>query len=119
MSAMRRRAIEGLEAGETFTVTRTFGEEETLAFGAMTRDYNPVHLDDRFAAAKGFPGRICHGLLVGSMLCEIGGQMAMLAGVATHLPLRQCRSSSEHRPNGEQNSTRIWSGGFFTSGAII
>jgi 3-hydroxybutyryl-CoA dehydratase len=48
-------------------------------FAEVSRDYNPVHFDDRFAEVKGFTGRICHGLLVGSMLTEIGGQIGWLA----------------------------------------
>ncbi|MCU0564326.1 MAG: acyl dehydratase [Desulfobacterales bacterium] len=79
MSAIRRRAIEGIEAGDTFTVTRCFSEADTVRFGELTRDYNPVHHDDRFALAKGLPGRICHGLLIGALLTEIGGQIGWLA----------------------------------------
>jgi acyl dehydratase len=79
MSEIRRRTIEGLRAGDTFTVTRTFTEELTRAFGDLSRDYNPVHYDQRFASAKSFPGLICHGLLVGSLMTEVGGQIGWLA----------------------------------------
>jgi 3-hydroxybutyryl-CoA dehydratase len=79
MSQIRQRAIEGLRPGDTFSVTRTFQEEETRAFGDLSRDYNPVHYEPRFANAKDFPGLICHGLLVGSLLTEIGGQIGWLA----------------------------------------
>jgi len=44
-----------------------------------TRDYNPVHFDERFANVKHFKGRICHGLLIGSLITEIGGQLGWLA----------------------------------------
>ena len=40
---------------------------------------NPIHYDERFAAAKGLRGKICHGLLVGGMITEIGGQIGWLA----------------------------------------
>jgi acyl dehydratase len=79
MSAIRRRTIEGLKPGDRFAVTRRFGEADTLRFGELTRDYNPVHHDERFARAKGLPGRICHGLLVGALITEIGGQIGWLA----------------------------------------
>jgi acyl dehydratase len=62
-----------------FRFSRTFTEEDTVVFGDMTRDYNPVHYDRRFAEVKGFSGLICHGLLVGSMICELGGQVGWLA----------------------------------------
>jgi 3-hydroxybutyryl-CoA dehydratase len=35
--------------------------------------------DCRWAKAKGFDRLICHGLLVGSMICEFGGQVGWLA----------------------------------------
>jgi acyl dehydratase len=76
---MRQQAIEGLKAGDSFTYTRKFTQAETTRFGDMTRDYNPVHYDTRWTAAKGFTGLICHGLLVGSMICEFGGQVGWLA----------------------------------------
>ncbi len=79
MSGIRQRAIEGLRPGDAFTVRRTFTEEMVRAFGELSRDYNPVHYDRRFASAKGFAGLICHGLLVGSLLTEIGGQIGWLA----------------------------------------
>jgi acyl dehydratase len=76
---MRQIAIKGLKEGDTFTYSRTFTQEETQAFGDMTRDYNPVHYEPRWAKAKGFAGLVCHGLLVGSMICEFGGQVGWLA----------------------------------------
>ena len=78
-NAMRQRAIEGLKEGDSFTYKRTITQEETELFGDITRDYNPVHYDLRWAEAKGFNSLICHGLIVGSMICEFGGQVGWLA----------------------------------------
>ena len=79
MSHIRQRTIEGLKAGDTFTIERTFTEQDMRVFADITRDYNPIHFDERFTDAKGFSGRICHGLLIGSMLTEVGGQIGWLA----------------------------------------
>ncbi len=76
---IRIRAIQGLTEGDSFSYTREFTREETSSFGDMTRDYNPVHYDLRWSELKGFKDLICHGLLVGSMLCEFGGQVGWLA----------------------------------------
>lgn len=76
---IRQKTIEGLEPGDTFTCKRTFTREETNQFGDLTHDFNPVHYDSRWTDAKGFDGLICHGLLVGSMVCEFGGQIGWLA----------------------------------------
>ena len=79
MSSMRMEAIKGISVGDTFTTSRTFTEQQVMDFAKISRDYNPVHFDERFVKAMKFNGKICHGLLVGSMLTEIGGQLGWLA----------------------------------------
>jgi len=79
MTRMRKKAIDGIRVGDEFSVSRTFTENDMVQFADISRDYNPIHLEDRFAKVKRFKGRICHGLLVGSMLTEIGGQIGVLA----------------------------------------
>jgi acyl dehydratase len=79
MSDIRNRSVQGIAVGDTFATERTFTESDVIAFADLTRDYNPVHFDERFAAAKHLSRRICHGLLVGSMLTELGGQIGWLA----------------------------------------
>ena len=80
-SEIRKQTLAGLKVGDRFTAVRTFTEKDLLKFSEITRDYNPVHFDERFSAVKKFNGRICHGLLVASMLTEIGGQIGWLASV--------------------------------------
>jgi 3-hydroxybutyryl-CoA dehydratase len=79
MSRIRNQTIQGLTVGDTFTVSRKFTEKDMLNFADITRDYNPIHFDERFVATKNLKGRICHGLLVGSLLTEIGGEIGWLA----------------------------------------
>ena len=79
MSQIRQKTILGLSVGDTFVVRRQFSEENMLAFADVTRDYNPIHFEKRFADAKNFRDRICHGLLVGGILTEVGGQIGWLA----------------------------------------
>ena len=76
---MRKKAVSGLKEGDIFEFSRTFTQKETQEFGDLTRDYNPVHYDTKWNDAKGFKGLICHGLLVGGMICEFGGQVGWLA----------------------------------------
>ena len=70
MSEIRNRTIQGLQVGDCFTVSRCFTEEDVSVFADISQDYNAVHFDPRFAGAKNFKDRICHGLLVGSMLTD-------------------------------------------------
>ncbi len=83
LNPIRKRAAEGLKVGDSITISRTFTREETEQFGDLTRDYNPVHYHMAWAEAKNFHGLICHGLLIGSMICEIGGQIGWLASGMT------------------------------------
>jgi 3-hydroxybutyryl-CoA dehydratase len=76
---IRRKAVKGLSPGDSFTYTRTFTKKESMAFGDLTRDYNPVHYDTRWTDEKGFTDLICHGLLIGGMICQFGGQVGWLA----------------------------------------
>lgn len=76
---LRERMARGLQPGDTFCFSRRFSQNETQAFGDLTRDYNPVHYDSRWTRSKGFDDLICHGLLVGGMICEFGGQVGWLA----------------------------------------
>ena len=79
MSKIRNKTIQGLAVGDTFILTRQFKEADMHSFADVTRDYNPIHFDKRFADVKNFRDRICHGLLVGSILTEVGGQIGWLA----------------------------------------
>lgn len=58
---------------------RSQNKQDVVNFADISRDHNPVHLDERFAKVKKFRGRVCHGLLVASLLTEIGGQIGWLA----------------------------------------
>jgi len=79
-SDIRKRMLEGkVAAGDSFTAVRTFAREDTHEFEEISRDRNPVHSNLPYARGKGFNGLICHGLLVGSLVSEIGGELAMLA----------------------------------------
>ena len=79
MSYIRNNAIEGLQVGDTFSVSRTFTDQDVLRYAEISRDYNPVHFDERFANVKDFTGTVCQGLLVVSLLTEIRGQIGWLA----------------------------------------
>jgi acyl dehydratase len=79
VNSIREKSAKGLEPGDSFTYTRRFTKKDTLVFGDLTQDYNPVHYDTQWTEEKGFKGLICHGLLIGGMICEFGGQVGWLA----------------------------------------
>jgi len=83
MSYIRQKAIAGLKQGDSFAVSRTFTEQDTMVFAEISRDYNPVHFDDRFAKVKEFHG---HWLMLAEGHLTRGRFAAMLRRIAM-LPL--------------------------------
>ena len=83
MTSLRQRAAQGLKVGDSFTLSRLFSDADIQDFAKISRDYNPVHCDARFAEARGFRAPVSHGLLTASLLTEIGGQIGWLAAGMT------------------------------------
>ena len=79
MTEIRERAAAGIEVGDEFRVMRRFSEADVKAFAAVSRDDNPIHYYADFIEAKQMSAPICHGLLVASLLTEVGGQIGWLA----------------------------------------
>ncbi|AJC73137.1 enoyl-CoA hydratase [Pseudothermotoga hypogea DSM 11164 = NBRC 106472] len=59
----------GQEHAASFTIT----DEMVKTFAEITGDKNPVHLDEEYAKKTRFKKRICHGMLVASMISKVLG----------------------------------------------
>ncbi len=56
------RYFDEFTQGEVFeTYSRTITETDLVNFAGITGDHNPLHMDQEFAAATPFGGRIAHG----------------------------------------------------------
>ena len=55
--------FEDLSVGQSAELTRTVDEKAIQGFADVSGDYNPVHLDEAFAATTPFKTRIAHGML--------------------------------------------------------
>jgi len=65
--------FEDLEVGMQSSYTRIVGEDDIQAYAVVTGDDNPMHLDEAYAAATMFKGRIAHGMLTAGYLSTIFG----------------------------------------------
>ena len=73
-----RLYFEDLPLETTFVTSgRTITEADVTAFAGLSGDYNALHVDENFAAATSFGGRIAHGLLV----------LSVASGLSTRLPV--------------------------------
>jgi 3-hydroxybutyryl-CoA dehydratase len=59
--------------GQTASFSRTITESDIVTFAELSGDYNPVHIDQEFAANSRFGERIAHGLLTSSFLSGLLG----------------------------------------------
>lgn len=55
--------FEEIEPGMAATFAKTVTEADIHAYAGLSGDFNPVHVDEEFAAATAFKGRIAHGML--------------------------------------------------------
>ena len=56
---------------ESFTVTVT--AEMMEHFYAITGDASPIHMDEAYAAQRGYPGRVVYGMLGASLVSTLAG----------------------------------------------
>jgi len=56
---------------ESFTVTVT--EEKMQQFCELSGDISPIHMQEAYAAERGYPGRVCYGMLVASFFSTLAG----------------------------------------------
>src|SRR5690606_11351925 len=61
---------------DTASASHLVTERDLLLFATVSGDVTPVHLDEEFAAATPFGGRIAHGMLSGALIsaaiaCEL------------------------------------------------
>jgi len=55
--------LEDLSLGQSAERTHVVSEADIAAFAEVSGDFNPVHMDEAYAAATPFKGRIAHGML--------------------------------------------------------
>jgi 3-hydroxybutyryl-CoA dehydratase len=63
--------LDELPVGRSASRTHTVSDADIRAFADVSGDHNPVHLDDAYAAATPFKGRIAHGMLSGAWISAL------------------------------------------------
>lgn len=66
-----------IEVGQKYTFTKQVSDLDVHKFAEATGDFNPLHLDEAYAEATMFKGRIAHGMLSAGIIS---------AGIGMHLP---------------------------------
>jgi 3-hydroxybutyryl-CoA dehydratase len=66
--------LEDLRVGQSAERTHTVTEADIAAFAQVSGDANPVHMDEAYAAATPFKGRIAHGMLSAAYISAVLGE---------------------------------------------
>jgi 3-hydroxybutyryl-CoA dehydratase len=62
-----------IAVGQTAEFTKTVTETDVVLFAGITGDLNPAHIDQAWAQASRFGGRIAHGMLSASFISTVLG----------------------------------------------
>ena len=72
--------LEELFIGMTAEKTVEISEQRVVLFAEASDDFNPLHMDEAFAARTAYRGRIAHGLLSASIGSAVVGTLLPGAG---------------------------------------
>ncbi|MFN4189748.1 MAG: MaoC family dehydratase [Pseudothermotoga sp.] len=61
------------QVGQSYDEAFVITEKMVKDFSELTGDKNPVHLDEEYAKSTRFKKRICHGMLVASLISKVLG----------------------------------------------
>ena len=75
MSTMTLLSFDEVEIGRKHTIQRTLTAADVDAFGHLSGDLNPLHMDDEFARRTPFKRRVVHGLLTGALVSTTHTQL--------------------------------------------
>ena len=65
--------IDDIKVGHSSSIEREVTQSVISHFADVSGDYNPVHLDQEFAAASQFKGVIAHGILSAAYISAVLG----------------------------------------------
>lgn len=89
MSHPDTKYYEDLEIGQAHETVHMIREEDITKFAEVSGDYNPLHMDDEFAAQTPFGQRIAHGALTASYISGIlGNNLPGPGAIFTGLSMR-------------------------------
>ncbi|WHZ12402.1 MAG: Acyl dehydratase [Burkholderiaceae bacterium] len=69
------RSFDELRLGDEFTTSSTLTEAHIVLGAGLFGDFNPLHVDQSFAAASRFEGRIAHGYLTSNVMAAPLGML--------------------------------------------
>ncbi|MCT4605813.1 MAG: MaoC family dehydratase [Marinisporobacter sp.] len=78
---MKDHPYEKICIGDSASLSKIIEEEHIANFADISGDFNPIHLDSKFASKTMFKKRIVHGMLTNSLISAVLG--TKLPGINT------------------------------------
>ena len=90
---MHSRYFEDFQIGEEFiTKGRTITDADLVNFAGLSGNFNPIHMDEKFAACTPFKRRVVHGLLTLSILLGLWDRLGLVEDtVVAHAAMTDVR----------------------------
>ena len=83
------RTRETLRVGDQGRFTKTLTEQDVFRFAEISGDFNPLHIDEEYAARSIFKHRIAHGILTAGIISTVlGGEIPGLGTIFVELHIR-------------------------------
>ncbi len=67
------KTIHEMKIGDTASMAKTVTEYDIYQFAGITGDFNPIHINEEYAAGTFFKGRIAHGMLSAGFISAVIG----------------------------------------------
>ena len=65
--------LENIRIGEKRKFSEKIDKSKLETFAKLSGDYNPLHMDEKYAQNTSFKKRVCHGMLLASFLSRLVG----------------------------------------------
>ena len=65
--------FEDISIGQKMSFTKKIDESLVNDFAEISGDFNPLHMDEKYAKTTSFKKRVCHGMLLASFFSKLIG----------------------------------------------
>ena len=89
-SGVKRLEWDEIHVGMKASFSRRLTDDDMLQFATLSGDVNPLHVDDAYAHAAGYSGRVVYGMLTSTLYSRLvgmhlPGELSLLHGMHIEL----------------------------------